>query len=158
MQPLANRFAVARMATWPSRRRRRSASWPCSGTGRDADAGSDLDGQVLDDEGSLEQTQDLVADAPGQGHVRARQQHSELFPAQAGDVLRLSEHVSQPLRELADDQVAVLVAEGVVLHRGSGQGQDEQGEVLPVAAALGEGGWKSRSCSSSRFGRPVSRS
>ena len=65
--------------------------------------------------------------------VHGRQQHSELVPAEAGERVPVAHHVAEPQRDLAQQLVAVRMAERVVDLLEAVE-VDEEDSDLPVAA------------------------
>jgi hypothetical protein len=84
------------------------------GVDRDPDAGIQVEGHPADAEGLVERRTELVGDRTGPVSGCARQQDRELVPAQPGNRVGSSEGPAQPLADLDEQLVAMVVAEGVV--------------------------------------------
>jgi hypothetical protein len=78
---------------------------------RDPDARVQVEGDPADAEGLLQRRTELVGHRAGPVSGCSRQQHRELVPAQPGDGVGFSEGPAQPLADLDEELVAVVVAE-----------------------------------------------
>ena len=105
---------------------------------RHPDAGRDLDRQPLHHERLLERAEDALADLPREGRVGVGQQHAELVAAQPRHAVDVAERVAEADRQLAHDQVPVVVAERVRHLAEAVERQDQQRERALGARRLGE--------------------
>jgi hypothetical protein len=84
------------------------------GIDRDPDAGVQVEGDPVDAEGLLQRHAQLVGHRAGSLGSGARQQDGELVPAEPGDGVGFPQRPCEPLADLDEEQIAMMVAEGVV--------------------------------------------
>ena len=121
----------------------------------DADAGVDVDRLALEHERRLQHAHEVLGDLRGARGVGAGQQHRELVAAQASHQVGRPHRALQALADLLQQQVADLVAQRVVDFLEAIQVEQQQRALRLVPRSIAER-VSSRSCSSTRLGRPVS--
>src|SRR5436309_15622617 len=80
----------------------------------DADAAADVDRDVGDAERSIEGRQQLARHLLGTHGAGTVQEYGEFVAAQARDRVLSLEHIAEARADLLQEQVAVLMADGVV--------------------------------------------
>src|SRR5947209_20156446 len=81
---------------------------------RDAQTGSHIEAVALNAEGLVERVQNLLCYLNGTALSRAGQEDSELVATQPGNAVGFSQRGAQSRPELLQEQIAVMVPEGVV--------------------------------------------
>jgi hypothetical protein len=84
------------------------------GIHRDPDAGVQVEGDPADAEGLLQRHAQLVGHRAGSLGGGAREQDGELVPAEPGDGIGFPQRPGEPLADLDEELIAMVVAEGVV--------------------------------------------
>ncbi len=128
------------------------------GVQRQADAGLHVQGEPLQHERLLEDGPQLVGD--GDGAVAGGdpgQQHGELVTAQPRDGVDLAERALEPLADVDEELVAVVVAEGVVdlFEPVQVDQQQRRREQLPVGRPDGLAGAVAQQGAVGQAGQPV---